>query len=432
LRDALEDLRSQSDYEPRSPSISDVRLLGIFAPWRLWGYGSTLAALYGILLLAFYKAGIWLVDQRGVPVYTDFTQWWIAALQALHGDSASLYIPAEFQKAQDSLVGVGRAVFLTWPYPPIFFLFLAPLATLPYVAAFLTWDLVTLLGCVAAVYLIARRSSAIVLVLASPFTAWNFLGGQNGFLTASLLGASLHFLETRPVLAGVFIGCLSYKPQFGMLFPIALAAGKHWKAFASAAATVALLIGVTIVAFGTDVWTAFPRGLAAHSALNLSADPDNEPILFVGRLQTVYGTVRTLLGSATPALLAQGITLLVLATIVWLLWRLPVRYGLKAAATSIAALLATPWASACDMAAIVVPFAFLARDQLDYGLLPGEQTVMIALFGASLVILVSFGGAPIGALLMITLLSVILRRAILSCRELAPGFREDFPRGSHT
>jgi hypothetical protein len=84
------------------------------------------------------------------------------------------------------------------------------------------------------------------------------------------------------------------------------------------------------------------------------------------------------------------------------------------------------------MAAIVVPFAFLARDQLDYGLLPGEQTVMIALFGASLVILVSFGGAPIGALIMITLLSVILRRAILSCRELAPGFREDFPRGSHT
>jgi len=31
-------------------------------------------------------------------------------------------------------------------------------------------------------------------VLAWPFTAWNFLAGQNGFLTASLLGAALVLL----------------------------------------------------------------------------------------------------------------------------------------------------------------------------------------------------------------------------------------------
>jgi hypothetical protein len=281
---------------------------------------------------------------------------------------------------------------------------------IPYVAAFLSWDLVTLLGCVAAVYLIARRSSAIVLVLASPFTAWNFLGGQNGFLTASLIGASLHFLETRPVLAGVFIGCLSYKPQFGMLFPVALAAGNHWKAFTSAAATVALLVGVTIAAFGADVWTAFPRGLGAHWALILSADPANVPLLLAGRLQTVYGTIRTIHGSAALALIAQGVTTTALAILVWFLWRLPVRYSLKAATLSAAALIATPWAAACDMAAIVVPIAFLAKDQMSYGLLPGEQTIMIGLFASSFVILLTFGGAPIGALMMIVLLGVILRR----------------------
>jgi arabinofuranan 3-O-arabinosyltransferase len=410
LRDALQDLRSQSDHGVRSPRIFDVRPLGIFTPWRLWAYGSTLVALYGVLLLAFCKAGIWLVDQRGVPVYTDFTQWWVAGLQALHGDSASLYIPAEFQKAQDSLVGAGRAVFLTWPYPPIFFLLLAPLAMLPYGAAFLTWDLVTLLGCVAAVYLIAQRSSAIVLVLASPFTAWNFLGGQNGFLTGALLGASLHFLGTRPVLAGMFIGCLSYKPQFGMLFLVALAAGNHWRAFAGAAATVILLAGITVGAFGTDVWTAFPRGLGAHAALILSADPGNVPILLAGRLQTVYGTIRTLHGSAALALIVQGIVTAALAILVWFLWRLPVRYSLKAATLSAAALIATPWAAACDMAAIVVPVAFLAKDQMSYGLLKGEQTVTIGLFASSFVVLLTFGGAPIGVLMMFALLGVVLRR----------------------
>jgi arabinofuranan 3-O-arabinosyltransferase len=411
LSSVLGNLRANSNCIRRPPSKFRPRPLGIFTSWRLWAYGGALATFYGALLLGFYKDGIWLVDKQGAPVYTDFTQWWVAGLQVLHGQAASLYIPAEFQKAQDALVGEGHAVFLTWPYPPTFLLLVAPLAMLPYVAAFLTWDLVTLLGCIAAVYIIVRRSPAIILVLASPFTAWNFLGGQNGFLTASLIGASLHFLERRPLLAGLFIGCLSYKPQFGMLFPVALAAGNHWRAFASAAATVALLAGATIAVFGTDVWTAFPRELDAHSALNLSADPGNDPILRAGRLQTVYGTIRTLHGGAPLALLVQGAILTSLAIIVWLLWRTRARYALKAATLSAAALIVTPWASACDMAAIVIPVAFLTKDQIGCGLLKGEQTIMIALFGASLLIVLTFGGAPIGAFMMIMLLSVILRRA---------------------
>lgn len=44
-------------------------------------------------------------------------------------------------------------MYNVWPYPPAFFLILAPLAMLPYVAAFLIFDLVTLLGYVSAVVL---------------------------------------------------------------------------------------------------------------------------------------------------------------------------------------------------------------------------------------------------------------------------------------
>ncbi len=69
-----------------------------------------------------------------------------------------------------------------------------------------------------------RRREAIALVLASPLTAWNFIAGQSGFLTAAFLGGALLFLERRPVVAGVFIGGLTYKPQFGILLPVALIA----------------------------------------------------------------------------------------------------------------------------------------------------------------------------------------------------------------
>src|SRR5215472_13104009 len=112
---------------------------------------------------------------------------------------------------------------------------MAPFALLPYFWSFIAWICATLTGCILVGYLIVRRSPVIALILASPFTAWNIFFGQNGFLTASLLGASLLFLERQPILAGVFIGCLTYKPQFGILIPLALAASNQWRAFASAA-----------------------------------------------------------------------------------------------------------------------------------------------------------------------------------------------------
>ena len=71
---------------------------------------------------------------------------------------------------------------------------------------FVAWGAITLLGFVVVIYWIVRRLPAIALALACPFTAWNFLAGQNGFLTGALLGAGLLCLERRPILAGVFIG----------------------------------------------------------------------------------------------------------------------------------------------------------------------------------------------------------------------------------
>jgi arabinofuranan 3-O-arabinosyltransferase len=97
---------------------------------------------------------------------------------------------------------------------------------------------------------------------------------------------------------------------------------------------------------------------------------------------------------------------------VWLVWRSSVRYSLKAATLSAAALIVTPYAYATDLAAIVIPVAFLASDQIRCGLLRGEQPVMIALFGASLVILVTHGSTPLGPVVTITLLYMILRRAV--------------------
>lgn len=392
---------------------------GIFTASRLQAYGVAVAATYAVFFVFIYRAGVWIVDGNGLPIYTDFASVWAATLQALHGDISALYDPAEFIKVQAALVAPADYYYSNWPYPPIFFLFLAPFTMLRYLDGFIAWDILTLSGFIAVIYLIVRRSPAIALALASPFTAWNFLASHNGFLTASLLGASLLSLERRPILAGVFIGCLSYKPQFGMLFPVALAAAKQWRALASALATVVALAGVSTAAFGVAVWQALPRQFTVQATDVFLGGGDASSAANWGYIQTIYGLVRLMNGDSLAAWLSQGLTTIGATIIVWLMWRSSTRYSLKAAALSAAALIATPYAFAYDMVAIAIPVAFLARDQLRCGLLRGEQGIETGLFVAifaALIVLgdrsdgVTFGGMPLAPFVVAIVLWMILRR----------------------
>jgi arabinofuranan 3-O-arabinosyltransferase len=406
-------------FDPRFP-----RLLGIFEAWRLRAYGGAVAVIYAFVFSQLYRFGGWPVSNSGAPIYSDFSTAWVVGIKALHGEAAALYDPAEFLKIQTALLGAQQFFYPNWPYPPTFSLIMAPFALLPYFWSFVAWTSVTLLGCLVVVYLIVKRSPAIPLVLASPFTLWNILAGQNGFLTALLLGASLLFLKRQPVLAGVFIGCLTYKPQFGILLPIALAAAKQWRAVASAAATAALFAGASFAAFGVSAWEAFPRGVFQQFGVVFEAEGLPDSAATWGYLQTVYGLIRYLHGGAALAWVGQGITALCAAIIVWFVWRSSTRYALKAAILSALALLASPYAFAYDMAAIAIPVAFLARDQMRCGMLRGEQTILLGLFCVILALLVIFrdppDGIPFGSLpglgpaVLIVLLSIILRRSLMS------------------
>jgi hypothetical protein len=400
-----------------APVGNSRRSVDIFTGWWLQSFGYALAALYLLYFFILYRSGTWIVNGNGLPIYTDFANAWAAGIQALRGNAAALYDPAELAKVHAALFGPTSFSYPNWPYPPTYFLILAPFAAMPYRWAFIAWDLATLLGCVAVVYLIVRRRPAVALALAAPFTAWNFLAAQNGFLTAPLMGAALLLLERRPAVAGIFIGLLSYKPQFGILLPVALIAAHQWRAVASAAVTIILLAGLSIAAFGIGAWGAFPRQLLAQAGLSLLADPSNG----WGYIQTVYGLIRSLHGDAALAWLAQGSTTLGAAVIVWLVWRSRAAYPIKAGTLSAAALVATPYAFAYDLAAIVIPAAFLASDQLRHGLLRGDKTLWIALFGVPLAALVTlgdnvggptFGATPVGLFAVILLLGMILRRAV--------------------
>src|SRR6185503_9684370 len=176
-------------------------------------------------------------------------------------------------------------------------------------------------------------------------------------------------LDARPVLAGVLFGLIAYKPQFGLLIPLALIAGGRWRAFVAAALTVGALALATFIAFGPDVWLAFIA----------SAPLTRVEVLEQGgtgwhKIQSVFAMVRMWGGGVPLAYWVQGAVTAMLAAALALLWRSRAAYPLKAGALAIAAIVATPYSLDYDFAVLAVALAYLAADGLARGFAPWQRS----------------------------------------------------------
>jgi hypothetical protein len=191
------------------------------------------ALSYGGLLLWFGVTGRWIADGSGEPLVWDFLPVYVAGRLALRGQAAIAYDLDGLHRAQQAFIGHYFPGFLGWHYPPLFLIVAALLALLPYTAAFLAWVLATAAGFAALLARIAGARAA-WMGLALPPAMANAMIGQNGFFTAALFAGFLLLLPSAPLAAGLLAALLSYKPQFGLLVPVALMAGGHWRAFAAA------------------------------------------------------------------------------------------------------------------------------------------------------------------------------------------------------
>jgi hypothetical protein len=193
---------------------------------------------------------------------------------------------------------------------------------------------------------------------------------------------------------------LSYKPQYGLLFPLVLIAASQWRVFFTAGIVAALLAAVSWLAFGTASWQAFVHWLPMF----------NQAFLVEGRapwgkLQSIFGLTRYFGGPEAFAWTLQWIMTVSVAILLALVWRgRAVRYELKAAALATGALLVTPYLFLYDEMVLAIAVAFLVRVGLDEGF---ERHELPALgLVAVLLIIFSLLGAPtgFGATLVVTAL----------------------------
>jgi hypothetical protein len=357
-----------------------------------------------VYLATSYLQGSWLAanDGRGLP--TDFVNVWAAGRMALAGEAAGAYDWPTHKAMEVMALGHPFDGYFGWHYPPTFLFVAAALALLPYIAAHTLWSFGTFAVYLAGTRGIVGERAGWMLAAAFPAVLGNFVAGQNGFLSAALLGGALLMLVERPILAGTLLGILTFKPHLGLLVPIALIAGGHWRAFVSAGTVAALLTVASAAAFGIDAWLAFVANIGHTSQAFLSdgwAD--------WGKLQTAFGLTRVFGGPESVAWTIQAIVALVAAIAVFSVWRDRVGYDIKAAALATGALAATPYLYMYDLVVLAVPLAFLLRSARATGFLSYEQAG-IGLAGL-LVLIFPLLTAPVGFAAVVVVAMLVARRA---------------------
>jgi hypothetical protein len=385
---------------------------------RTRGYSLILLGLSALVLAGWVVASDGLLDRNGKPIGTDFSNVYAAGTLTWQGRSADAYVPA-LQHAAEKAVFDGREVpFYGWHYPPFFFAIAVLVAAVPYAFGLAIWLVASFAAYLTAIRAILPRQETLLVAAAFPAVFVNVGHGQNGFLTAALLGGALHWLDRRPWLAGVLIGLLAYKPQFGVLIPIALLAGGRWRTIGAAAATVAALVAVSFALLGSGIWHAFADSMDFTQTVVLEQGGTGWQ-----KIQSIFSAVRAW-GASVPIAYATQASLLAMlaATLAWL-WHGDAAFELKAAALALGSLLATPYVLDYDLVVLAVAIAFFARHGLRHGFRDFEISLLAVAWIMPLLSR-SIAGVtymPLGLFVELALYAFVLRRAALDRAGIAVG-----------
>ncbi len=214
------------------------------------------------------------------------------------------------------------SVLHPWVYPPVTLLLALAFGWPSY-----PWSLALFLVTTAAAMVTAllqweaglrARLMLIGFVLLCPATAFTIGAGQLSFFVAAAVLVGMSLLENKPFLAGMVFSLLCLKPQFVPLIPVALLAGRHFRAIAGGLAGGLGLVGLSAAVTGVSAWTTWIR-------LASGVDPVLGKLIDVVRVydQSVHTCLRMLGAGENLAGIGQMLAIALAALCIWIAFSRP-------------------------------------------------------------------------------------------------------------
>jgi hypothetical protein len=380
---------------------------------RLTVYPRIFIALYLLFCLALvYSAArspTGLTDFLDRPLGTDFSQFWMASSLTLAGEPAQAYNFPQFLAAQKAFFHVDFP--FPWVYPPTGLLLVMPLALLPYLPSLAVWLALTLAPYLAVLRRLAPHPLVWSLSLAYPGTFQNFVHGQNGFLTAALVGWGLVLLDHAPVAGGILLGLASFKPHLMILIPLALVAGRRFKALAALLASAALLGLTSFLVLGKRVWLAFWQNATVPMQL---VEQGRMPV------QKMITPFAAALQAGAGLSLSLALHLVIMAGVaggVFWVWHRGASLAVRGAALVLGLLLFTPHAFPYDLTLLALPLAWLGWQGYRHGFLSGELPVLLLAWLSPLLVFISTATrVPLVPVILAALFVLVLKRCQMEAR----------------
>ena len=387
--------------------------LSLFDPVRLRVYPRLAVALYIIAAIAMIASATAMIDVFGKPLGYDFITFWGASHLTLAGEPLAAFDFGRILQAEQLAVPANTQVFL-WHYPPVYQMFVAPLALLPYGLSWLVFVGAGLAFYVATVRPLfvenfAPKADVVFLLLAFPGAFICVFHGQNSLYSAAIFAGGLLLLERgRPYLAGLVLGLLIYKPQLGLLLPLAFLVSGQWRALIATGASAIAICGLSALLLGSELWFTFVANAPVVREVM------EQGMLPWAKMPSAFVFLADL---GVPLAVAYGAQLLVAlaaaASVAFVWWRQgPVR--LSWAVLIVATLLVPPYTFDYEFAILAPVLAILVSDMGTRGATWRERVGLVVLYVLPLVV-APFAQAThlqIGFLLLVLALVMATRRAL--------------------
>lgn len=340
----------------------------------------------------------------GRPFGDDFVNYWSGAFLAFHGRIGEVYDFAAFHAFEQS-VTAQNIQYYHYSYPPVLPLLTLPLAFIPYVPALFVWLGTTWYAFYRALRL-TGQAGALLLSLAAPALFINAVAGQNGAMSAALLGGGLVLIDRRPVVAGILFGMMIYKPHLALMLPIALLAGRRWLVVLVTGATTVLLVATSVAVYGVDAWLHYLRNVDLLRTVILE---DGTGVSH--RMVSVFVFARHFGADAALSYALQAVGALVAAVFIARAWWRDEPAHIRNAVLLVGTCLATPYLQDYDLmlGAFVVVWLQMAEE----GSKVPPRWIRTAMAMILLLPLVSaplakFIGPSVGALVFIPVFAILI------------------------